>query len=375
MLRLNTTTYHLLPIFLGMLLGVFALSYYQKNYAFHNLNELALGTENDSDFATINGVPIHCVDLSDAQECLNGYANSALNGLIVWFGNSQIHAINQKSPEDKTAVPAIHHALMKQGKYFLAFSQSNGNLQEHYLLLEYLMTQTSIDTIVLPLVFDDMRELGIRDSILKILKEPGIENAISKTTFGSTLLTNNRGLDTQSNDLAGLKGSVQNTVESDLNRLLESQSTLWENRAAIRGHLLKHLYRFRNWALGIKTTSVRKKIPARYQKNMAAFEAILATTFANHIQVLAYISPLRNDVKIPYKRSEYELFKQELASITHQNRGVTLLDLESLVPAALWGERGSGQIDFMHFQAGGHKLLAEALSEKLIELNSAMVGK
>ena len=357
----------LLPVILGTIIGFLALDYYKEQYAYFKLDELALGTENDSSFAKVNGVPIHCVDLSDIPSCLKGYQESSSHRLVVWFGNSQIHAINQKSPSDETAVPLVHHAIKDAGGYFIALSQPNGNLQEHYLLFEYLMTQAPVDTIVLPLVFDDMRELGVRDSLLEILSEPGVPDRLSRTGFGRSLLANFNEEQGAGDDFSGLRGSVQKDVESRLSSLLESESDLWESRASIRGNMLKHLYRFRNWALGIKTTSIRKKIPARYNKNMAALKAMMDVTLRSGVHVLAYISPLRDDVKMPYKQSEYEAFKADVKSVVEGHPNAVFVNLEGLVPAELWGERGTGQIDFMHFQAGGHRLLGKALSKILVE--------
>jgi hypothetical protein len=44
------------------------------------------------------------------------------------------------------------------------------------------------------------------------------------------------------------------------------------------------------------------------------------------------------------------------------------LNLERLVPAHQWGSVRKGDIDFMHFQGSGHKLLADALHPEVQRL-------
>ena len=137
------------------------------------------------------------------------------------------------------------------------------------------------------------------------------------------------------------------------------------------------MYELRNTLLGIKATTKRKLIRGRYNDNLAALTAILNTAASNHIQVLVYITPIRHDVDIPYVETEYTHFKQAVLTLTAQY-GATYANLEDLVPAELWGSKnttsmlhGSQEIDFMHFQAGGHQLLAVALAQLIAHMPGA----
>ena len=104
--------------------------------------------------------------------------------------------------------------------------------------------------------------------------------------------------------------------------------------------------------------------------NLQALKAIVQSANEQGIKLLLYIAPLRNDVKIPYDLEQYENFKAEIQLIAEKNR-VNFTSLESLIPAALWGTKGAttlggGQeLDFMHFQGGGHQLLADKLFGEL----------
>ena len=86
--------------------------------------------------------------------------------------------------------------------------------------------------------------------------------------------------------------------------------------------------------------------------------------------MILYIVPLRNDTKVPYDLEQYGKFKSEIKLISQRYKA-KFGNFESLVPANLWGGKNpttlgnEQELDFMHFQAGGHKLLADALYEEL----------
>ena len=55
-----------------------------------------------------------------------------------------------------------------------------------------------------------------------------------------------------------------------------------------------------------------------------------------------------------------------------EDYNVHMVNLEGLVPGELWGTKdstsldASPELDFMHFQAAGHKLLASKLYEEML---------
>ena len=107
--------------------------------------------------------------------------------------------------------------------------------------------------------------------------------------------------------------------------------------------------------------------------NMQALEAILSSANEKKIKVLLYISPLRNDFTIPYDGNQYSNFKTEVKLIANE-LGIRFYNLENLVPSRYWGAKdttslgGGEELDFMHFQTGGHQLLANFLYKSLKEL-------
>jgi len=360
---------------LGFVLGIFLLYQFlpPENHKVR-FEELALGQENTAILGEVEGIKVHCYDLNDLESCLTNYLQKKDGQpVFLWLGNSQVHAINQYHPGEETAAPELHRRLQKQGVYFLTFSQPNASLQEHYLFFAYLLNRLPVKTLLLPVVFDDMREDGIRSSLVDALKDPDVARVLQRTTIGRSLIANHGDQDAAGNDMAALKDTTQERSEIFLNEKLKGVWSLWAARPDLRGKLFESLYLLRNWVLGIDPTSTRRKIPGRYAKNRDAFMAVLELASNNKVKVLVYVVPLRNDVKVPYSPDEYAEFKSEITSIARKYNA-RFANLENIVPSEFWGTKdttslGGGQeLDFMHFRAEGHELLADALYKELIEM-------
>ncbi len=359
-------------LLLGCITGVIFLYFFlpsaSENTAFE---ELALGKENTVLLGQVNGLNIHCHDLNDLDSCISSYRSEGhKRSIILWLGNSQIHAINQYKFGQETAVPILHRRFQEVDKYLLTLSQPNASLQEHYLLFAHIINQFPIEMLILPIVFDDMREDGIRLSLNNAFKNHNTTGLLSYSDFGKKLIDNNIKQDLAGNDMAALEGTIQESFEKYLNKHLDDFWPIWSERSSLRGSLLNFLYEFRNWSLGINPQSKRKIIPGRYQKNRDAFEAILQLAEMYSIKVLVYIAPIRNDIKMPYDDEEYIFFKKEIKEVSQENK-VDLVNLENIVPGKFWGSKESTaigemqELDFMHFKSEGHELLAERLYQEI----------
>jgi len=362
--------YLFVPIVVSSLVSIALFSFYLRFITPVNFDELALGEEATPVFNYIDSKSIHCQDLIDADKCITEYKESNIENLIVLLGNSQIHAINQSKAGDETLVPIIHRELLPKGAYFVALSQPNASLQEHYLLFEYLKSKMDIKFLVLPVVFDDTRETGVRNTIAGVFDDRIVTGQLISTELGKTLLDNYSEKDTSRNNLNIDHDTIQQKVEYMLNDKLDLLWEGWKSRESIRGDLFVFLYQFRNWLFNITPSSTRRKIPGRYAMNITALKEIISSAKNSGTKVLIYVVPLRNDVKIPYNLDEYSDFKMEV-EILSQDEHVSYLNLENLVPSRFWGTKsstvagGGDELDFMHFQAGGHKILADSLSNRL----------
>jgi hypothetical protein len=112
--------------------------------------------------------------------------------------------------------------------------------------------------------------------------------------------------------------------------------------------------------LGIKPTTIRKMIPARYARNMDALRVLLQDAQERKVHVITYIAPIRQDVPLPYDLAEYGKWKAVVEELS-RTYSATHINLEKLVPGELWGSYVSNDVDFMHFRGQGHQMLAGAL--------------
>ena len=338
-----------------------------------------LGAATTDTFGKVDNFLIHCVGSRDSERCLDGQRQRNPTSAALWLGNSQVHAVNQLQPGETNASPLLFRRLERKGLDLLTFSLPNANLQEHYVLFEYLRLRMPLKVLILPVCFDDMREEGLRSpDVTDFLQDVGTMHSLTETPIGRRLLKSSSSgkaneVGETKNDSQGLAGTIQDRVENSLNAWMGEHSRLWQLRPEIRGWLFYSvLYPFRNTVLGITPSTTRRLIPGRYRDNFAAIEAILLRAKSEDIRVAVYVVPLRGGVKIPYDASEYAVFKSELERLVLLH-GATFENLEKLVPDESWGTKGATslnsaeEIDFMHFAYQCHQLLAEAIDRLVVE--------
>ena len=359
-----------LPVLAGVLLAGLVVQTF-SGVAATDFDDAALGVETTTVRLTWQGSSIHCDDHDDIELCLDGFEERGGEATAVWFGNSMLHAINQYREGQETAPFILYRSLVAHGLDLLTFSQPNANLQEQYALFEYLQPRLPMELLILPVVFDDFREIGIRETLLKGLSDPLAVAGLETTDVGRHLLQRYQTVaGAAEQDVAGLKDTFQERTETGFNHWLERNSVLWALRPELRGRVFIGLHTVRNTVLGIKPESKRKMLPGRYEQNLAALEALLSRADEAGIRVALYIAPIRNDVEKPYNESEYEACKQDVMLLA-EKFGTDFLNLENAVPDRFWGSKdatvlgGTRELDFMHFKAEGHRSLADALYGEL----------
>ena len=372
----NRSTFSLmLPLIMGLLFGLLILDYGSSLIEpSEKPEEFALGVETSTYWGSFSGRRIHCSTPNDSDECITAYAkHDADKEIVLWLGNSQLHAINQMEAKDTNAVEILHRSMRDDGKYVMGLSYPNTSLQENYVAFEYLSYKLKVETLILPLVFDDFRETGVGDQFSLAFETPAVVRSLSRTKIGESLVGGHNIKSSENSDMAGLQETIQEQSEVYLNDMLKNKWVIWAERADLRAQIFGNLYLFRNWIFGINASSIRNMIPGRYKQNLEAYNAILESAAKQNINVLTYIVPLRNDAQRPYNEDHYFRFKEEVRLMAKDN-GARFADLENLVPSQEWGNKGStglgqeSEIDFMHFQAKGHQRLAEAISDGLVIL-------
>ena len=357
-------------VFIAFFLMLGAVFLYSREKI--NANDFALGSENQHTAEATLGLNYTAASISDIKFIINQPITTCIDQKplkkIMWLGNSQLHTINQFQSGQHIAPYWLRQKAQDPSCFWpYGFSLPNANFQEFFILSSYISSATHIDAAVVPLVFDDLREDGLRDDFsLLLAKAFRSELSESKTAldilqrFESGFLSPKEGESINK----GLEGFVQQHFEDSLSNSLGRIFPLWHERANLRVNLLTDLYFMRNYILNIKPNTIRKQIPVRYTRNMAALEETVRRLQNHGIPLILYIVPIRQDVTLPYDLVEYSAWKSSIAHLA-ATYNVELLNLEARVPPELWGSYDKDNIDFMHFQGKGHELVADAIAPAL----------
>jgi len=331
-----------------------------------DFEELALNQETVSVYPGHDGITIHCKGASDSAQCISGFKQSKLSHAALWLGNSQLHAVNQYVTGQKTASYILHGKLRSSDTYLTTFSQPNSSLSEQFILYEYLSSQANFDYLILPLVFDDLREAELRQDIISALSLIPQTSLLFNTKLGRALIDRYSPA-TDQTEVTQTNLLLRDKSEEALNHWLSNNTSIWNTRSEARGSIMTFLYRLRNTAFGITASTKRPMIKTRYEQNITALKEILSSAEQKGTKVIMYIAPIRNDVPLPYIESEYLTFKNQMSNISTLYSNVLYVTFEDIITASLWGQKdstvvgGKKEIDFMHFQAAGHMILAEQL--------------
>ena len=334
-------------------------------------DEAALGPDNRSVAASVAGVRVNAWQADEFDAVWGGPAAAPAadrgHPAAMILGNSQLFSVNQPVSGDE---PVPEAATKAAGFPVIGISLPNANLQEHLLVFAWALARRRPDVVALGVFYDDLREDGIRPG-LDVLDSPRCRELLGRSASGRAVIGDVEKhiaeRETSRTDLQGTTAasqSLQERVESFLEKWLHDRWYLWRNRDDMMAALqVKHLRALRNWVFRIDSRTVRPMISSRYEKNMAALDAIMGLARDEGVCLLVYVPPLRDDVAPPYDAAAYAAWQAELAAACRR-RGVEFADFGPLVPAEHWGTRG-GSIDFMHFRAAGHRLLAGAIVDRL----------
>ncbi len=267
-------------------------------------------------------------------------------------------------------VDLLHRKLRPDGQYVFGIAPPNANLQEHYVLLEYFAPKIQPNTLLLPVFYDDLRETGVRPQLSGVFESSTATESLTATAIGKVLINESTANQTAADPASKLSRSTMDQSESAINDFLSGMWRYWEHRGTYRALLFIKMHHLRNTIFRVDPQSVRKMIPARYDRNMQALDAIVASCQEHEITLLLYIPPIRTDVPIPYDIAAYEDFKKMLRQYA-ANRGLMFADYEDVVATEEWGTKvstamGGGQeLDFMHFTFPGHQKLASQIERTL----------
>jgi hypothetical protein len=334
-----------------------------------SFENLALGTQTsayqakDKTGKTIHFLHMDSTELREFEDL----CNYSLDSVTLILGNSQTHSINQLKKKDKNFVELINESSAKNRKNgVVAFSFPNANLQELYLALDYALSRNlRVNKLILPVFMDDLRESGVREVFFTELFERNYKmdniTAVSQE-INAALAAGDKIVESAN----PVELTTQEKSEKWLNQFLEAELTIWGQRENMRGSMLNWLYMLRNTVFGIRPGSVRHMIAEPYNKNLDALKYMLQLAKNKGISVYLYIPPIRSDVTLPYDQSELLKFNKDVNELAMLN-SAKIKDFSSIIPGKYWGYKestnfiDSTEVDFMHFQLQGHRILADSL--------------
>jgi hypothetical protein len=271
-------------------------------------------------------------------------------------------------------------SLQSLNREVVGVSYPNANLQELLATLLLVSKKLAVKDVLIPLFYDDLREDGLRtilqtDELKEICRTQ--KAFVSGLTSFEALTAEKTELTPKeqvSPDFEGIKETTQEKTERFLNTKASAWFNTWEKRADMRGNFFNTLYNVRNRMMGIDATTIRKMIPGRYKANLMAYHYVLEYCKNNKVRLTVYIPPLRNDAPVPFDTGLYKNFKKEVMEECLE-AGAYFLDLEQVVPNQFWDRlitknQGSlnDQLDFMHFQQEGHRLVADTIFHHFVSL-------
>ena len=335
-------------------------------YTAVNFQDFALGDQTADEFGSYSGDKIFCGSIAEVHECLDPARKRNLRKRVVWLGNSQLHAINQPKPGDKTAPTMLAEALRPSGIEVLGYSMPNASLTELMVADTYLESDHHIDVLVIPMFLDDTREQHVREEVRPAVERPDRLAELQGLASGRYAIATLAKAATADAPAETGSLSLQKKSENAITGLLEKCCGVQTMREEAHGQIEVQAFFFRNWAFNITAQTVRPIIPVVYQQNMTALEDIFRLAQQRSTRVIAYIPPLRQDVKAPYDMQQYRDFKAQTQALC-KRYGVHWVDFDQLVPGQYWGTKaatrtgGKAELDFMHYQEPGHVRLAKAM--------------
>ena len=148
--------------------------------------DFALGRDTSAIFGRVNDYPINSRHGEDLDEVVAGWRERGERPVVLWFGNSQLHGINQYEEGQVNAPLILHRRADAQGLDVLTFSPPSANLVEHYLLFETLRQRFPVKAVIQKASFINQRWTNVRSELQTFLRTSGPWGSCSGSRSTST---------------------------------------------------------------------------------------------------------------------------------------------------------------------------------------------
>ena len=357
-----------LGIGLGLLL-LTSLAQWQRDFV---ASELGLGLQTYSFETERDGVLVSGdLDAIPALAARLQVLRRAGRTSVLWLGASQLHAINQPGPEAKLAIWYAQERARRRGAP-VAYSQlSLPNAGPVELLAVYQAFRAKAlrpDRLVLAFTYDDLNETELRQDVSALLDRVRPQLVAADASDSMLARARERAQRAREGPAAApvtrsaTAGTPQEQLELALVSALESIWPAYAARHTVRSAgIAAWKLPFTGLLFRLRGRPIQLVDPEAQQTSEAALLELIAQTRADGVALLIYQAPHRPDAQHFYHdRRAYDAYHERLAGLSTRN-GVAWLDLETLVPAPVYGLTDQYLPDVFHFREEGHHLLGEAI--------------
>jgi hypothetical protein len=341
---------------------------------------LGVNTTVHEDSLHYGGRRVICSSLDDLSQCLSALLPSDARKRVLWLGWSQLYAINDYHPGDRTAPSLVAEKLATADIDLIAIAMPNINPREELLVYEYVRRRIRLSGVIVPAWLQGMKQEGIRPTWAAALADPAVRTALAALPSGPSILAANAQEAKSAQEIAQKTShepvqTTQQRVEGWLVARLDDRFPLWRLRGQAQGRIKlalldskEQVLRLRNLLLGTRASNWVNVIPpARQAINMQALTDLVGAARRDGLPVLLYVPP-RPRAEFPFDPAVYAAFKadcERLASSTD----ASFANIEDGVGDGVWGkiDNGAGELvtDYSHFTAVGHRQMADAMNDAL----------
>ncbi len=375
--RKTSSYFHLVSILVGFLLSICLFSLLSLAFSDFRADARGLGMNTVSVVANYKGHQVS--DLWEPRHPLmetfeyyrdNGYS------IALWVGNSQLHAINRISDNDKLAVEWANRISDARNDSLVYLQVSIPNASMNDFLAYYLSFREQgyiPDYFIAPITFDDLRETRITRWIIQHIPALSDEMRIAGGQPVSVIedsLKALASLEANSNPVERnpTAGTPQEKLEMALIDILENHWDGFRNRGNVISAITFHIRTLWLRLQRILQPEIPRAEPIPRALRDRSFDTITALASciqADGSQLFLYQPPHRpNEPVFYYQRDEYDSFYETLKTWCDSNQ-VLYSSFESLVPEEYWGYTNEGYPDVFHFQGYGHQLLGREVDSTL----------
>ena len=305
---------------------------------------------------------------------------------IVFIGNSQMFYMSLAPGEpatqenEKTYPDLVAETYQKVHgrKAVFRLAAPGMSYTEALWYANFLATSPGLrpTAIVLQLNYQTFWNAGIREGMLEMLEAPQFASEIQKIATAGEPYSDDfadalhryakrkeKAAAPEAADRAGMTGPVlANHLESAVRDGLEDLP-LWRQRSRHRGSFYDVLYSARIYLLHIKPTTARSINGARLWRSQSALKATARVCRDRGIKLYLFNAPVNPKVSLYRKPDDLKNYRQFITKLIAEKQ-VSFYDLESAIPAPLWGTWMNGP-DPLHLGRQGHRMMAASITRLL----------